>query len=426
VEIASKIKSCFQNLKATKVVITLVCVLGSLQGSSQTVPGYESQSIGDTAVLENRNTYKQVDLPVLLRRLFKTEKEDSLVKKEKKVLLSVLPAIGYAIQTGFTMDVISNNGFQLGDKKNTNLSSVTFQLELSQHLQLSLPFNIVVWTPENKWNFVSDWRYYIYHQLNYGLGGSTPREDKILINYNYLRIHQIAYRRVVRYTYFGLGYNLDYRTNIRQHEPEKMPVNDFTNFGDASTTNSSGFTINGLFDKRKNLISPKKGEHYMNVIYRSNHEELGSSRDWSSLFIDLRTYFKPSKKSANILAFWSYNQFVITGTPSYFDLPSTGWDAYTNFARQYRQGRYVGKSLLYLESEYRFGISKNGFFNGAVFVNGHSVSEWDTNKFKLFIPGIGAGIRLKMNKESDLNLLVSYGIAADGSRGFFFNLGEAF
>lgn len=372
------------------------------------------------------NKVEPVDLPVLLRRLFKTERNDSLPKEEKKVLLSVLPAVGYAIQTGFTADVISNNVFQLGDKKNTNLSSVTFQLELSQHLDLSLPFNIVVWTPENKWNFVSDWRYYIYHQLNYGLGGSTRKEDEILVNYNYLRIHQIAYRRIASYTYFGLGYNLDYHTNIKQKDAEEIPVNDFISFGDPSTTTSSGFTLNGLFDKRKNIVSPKHHEHYANVIYRSNLEKMGSSSDWSSLFIDLRTYIKLSSKNENILAFWSYNQFVLAGTPPFFDLPSTGWDAYTNFARQYRQGRYVGKSLLYLESEYRFGISKNGFFNGAVFVNGHSVSEWTTNTFKHFIPGVGAGIRLKMNKDSNLNLLVSYGIAADGSSGFFFNLGEAF
>ena len=401
-----------------KVVVFILFLLTNLIGYSQVET--------ETKEYSKKDTVESVDLPVLLRRLFNIEKNDSVVKEEKRVLLSILPAVGYAIQTGFTADVISNNMFQLGDKKNTNLSSVTFQIEVSQHLDLSLPFNIVVWTPENKWAFISDWRYYIYHQLNYGLGGSSSVKDKILINYNYLRVHQIAYRRIANFTYFGLGYNLDYHTNIKQQHPEKMPVNDFVNFGDPSKTTSSGFTLNGLFDKRKNSVSPKHGEHYTNIIYRNNLERLGSSSDWSSLFIDLRTYFKLSSKSDNILAFWSYNHFVLSGTPPFFDLPSTGWDAYTNFARQYRQGRYVGKSLLYLESEYRFKISKNGFFNGAVFVNGHSVSEWPSNKFKHFIPGGGARIRLKMNKESNLNLLVSYGIAADGSRGFFFNLGEAF
>ena len=155
-------------------------------------------------------------------------------------------------------------------------------------------------------------------------------------------------------------------------------------------------------------------------------EALGSSSDWNSLFIDLRAYFQPTKNPNNILAFWSYNQFVLGGKVPFFDLPSTGWDAYTNFARQYRQGRYVGKSLLYFESEYRFQITKRQLVNGAIFANMHSVSNWDTNKFNRFIPGGGIGIRLKMNADSDLNLLVSYGIAADGSRGFFFNLGEAF
>lgn len=400
----------YGKLNNFKFIFFTVLLLSASAGFSQT----------------DKDSAEQVDLPVLLHRLFNIEVEDSLEKEENRVILSVLPAIGYTIQTGFTADIISNNVFQLGDKKNTNLSSVTFQIEISQRKQLSLPFNIVVWTPENKWNFVSDWRYYIYHQLNYGLGGSSPIENEIFVNYNYLRIHQTAYRRIVEHTYLGLGYKLDHHTNISQAHVEDLPDNDFSNFGDPTTTTSSGFTINGLFDKRKNLISPKHKEHYANVIYRTNFEKMGSSSDWSSLFIDLRTYFKLSSQSDNILAFWSYNQFVLTGTPPFFDMPSTGWDAYTNFARQYRQGRYVGKSLLYLESEYRFQISKNGFFNGAVFVNGHSVSEWPSNTFKHFIPGAGMGIRLKMNKESNLNLLVSYGVAADGSRGFFFNLGEAF
>lgn len=396
-------------------VFTALCCSSALAGET------------DTTNLAGSDTTKQVDLPILLRRLFKIEHNDSVKKEEKKVLLSILPAIGYTIQTGFTLDIISNNAFQLGDSKNTNLSTVTFQVEFSQRRQLSMPFNIVLWTPENKWNFVSDWRYYIYHQLNYGLGGSTPIEDEIFVNFNYLRLHQIAYRFLGKYTYGGFGYNLDYHTKIRQTHLDGNTVNDFTEYGDSSSTTSSGYTINALLDKRKNSISPRHHEHYANVIYRNNLKTLGSSSNWSSLFVDLRTYFNLSKKNPeNILAFWSYNQFVLSGKAPFFDLPSTGWDAYTNFARQYRQGRYVGQSLLYLESEYRFKISKNGFFNGSVFANAHSVSEYPTNMFKNFIPGAGVSMRLKMNTDSDLNLVVSYGLALDGSQGFFFNLGEAF
>jgi len=399
-----------QCLKSFKLIILTVFFVSSFTGYSQ---------------IEKDST-EQIDLPILLRKLFNVEESDSAKKKEKKVLLSILPAIGYTIQTGFTVDVISNNAFQLGDKENTNLSSVTFQVELSQRKQLSMPFNIVIWSPENKWNFVSDWRFLMYHQLNYGLGGSSLIEDEIFINFNYLRVHQTAYREIAKNTYAGVGYNLDYHTKIRQTHIKDNEVNDFSEYGDPSKTLSSGFTLNGLFDKRKNSISPRHGEHYANVIYKNNFKQIGSSSDWSSLFIDLRTYFKLGKSPDNILAFWSYNQFVLGGTPPFLDLPSTGWDAYTNFARQYRQGRYVGKSLLYLESEYRFKISRNGFFNGSVFANGHSVSEWSNNKFKHFIPGVGCSVRLKMNTDSDLNLVVSYGVAADGSQGFFFNLGEAF
>lgn len=107
-------------------------------------------------------------------------------------------------------------------------------------------------------------------------------------------------------------------------------------------------------------------------------------------------------------------------------LPSTGWDDQYNSGRGYIQGRFRGKDMLYLESEYRFNLTKNGLWGGVVFGNVEHFSSDISRQFNQFIPGYGVGLRLKLNKHSGANLCVDYGFGKNGSQGFFVNLGEVF
>ena len=141
--------------------------------------------------------------------------------------------------------------------------------------------------------------------------------------------------------------------------------------------------------------------------------------------LDLRKYLKLTPNSNNILAFWGIAWFSSNGTP-YLDLPATAEDMYSNSGRGYAEGRYRGNDMLYLESEYRFGISSNGLFGGVVFLNGETLTGLNNSAFQKIAPGTGAGIRIKANKHSDSNICIDYGIGEDGSHGFFVNLGEVF
>ncbi len=369
----------------------------------------------------------QIDLIDVTRHALKLKEiVQSDTVKELPLYVSVLPALGYAIQNGFTAVIISNISFYVGKKRNNNISTISAIAEYTQFNQFLVPINVNIWSAGNKWNFSGDWRYYNYSAFNYGLGGKTPASNGMLVYYDYLRFYQLALRRISNNFLGGIGYNLDYHYVIHEKDPASQPNNDFKKYGSGSQSVSSGISFNLLYDSRKNSNTPLAGEYYANVVYRPNFTFMGSDQNWQALLLDFRTYIAFPAKSKNTLCFWNYNAFTLAGNPPYFDLPSVGWDAYTNAARQFRQGRYAGKNLLYLETEYRFGISKNGLFNAAVFANVQSVSEWPSNRFKYFIPGIGCGLRTKLNKRSNLNLLVSYGIAADGSQGFFFNLGEVF
>jgi hypothetical protein len=155
---------------------------------------------------------------------------------------------------------------------------------------------------------------------------------------------------------------------------------------------------------------------------------MGSDNNWQSLLIELRKYIRFPNNSKNILAFWSYNWLTLgKGRPPYLLLPSTGWDDFYNTGRGYIQGRYRGKDMLYFETEYRFGITKNGLLGGVVFANAESFSREISKQQLAFIaPAAGLGIRIRLNKFSGANLCVDYGFGTDGSRGISVNLGEVF
>ncbi|WP_332369429.1 hypothetical protein [Spirosoma telluris] len=72
-------------------------------------------------------------------------------------------------------------------------------------------------------------------------------------------------------------------------------------------------------------------------------------------------------------------------------------------------------------------LLNNGLLGGVVFANMQTYSDYpNTNQFGKLLPGGGVGLRIKINKHSNLNLAVDYGFGIGGSQGLFLNLGEVF
>lgn len=368
----------------------------------------------------------QKDAIDILKKVFSIKRDtvDSIAVKPGKLLLAVVPAVGYAPQTGATALLAANLSFYVGNPKNTKLSTVVFSQNYSLRNQIMIPIVTNIWTPHNKLNLLGDWRYYKYPTFTYGLGDHTTSSNADLINYNYIKIHQQALKKIAHYFYIGLGYGLDYHFNIRQEGDSSSSNFDQYNKG-ASTTISSGALLNLLYDSRNNINNPDKGNYY-SIKYHPCFMALGSDNNWQSIVGDFRKYIKLTPKGNHILALWSLNWFTFGGKVPFFDLPSTGWDTYSNSGRGYVQGRFRGANMLYLETEYRFNITKNGLFGGVVFANAQSISDWPENKFKAIYPAAGTGVRIKVNKYSKVNFDIDYAIGVGGSHGLYFNLSELF
>jgi hypothetical protein len=168
-------------------------------------------------------------------------------------------------------------------------------------------------------------------------------------------------------------------------------------------------------------------------VFRPNRQALGSTTNTEMLLLEGRAYVHPSRRSANVLAFWSYNALTLKENPPFLDLPSTGWDTSSNLGRGYIQGRFRGKNLLYLESEYRFGLTRSRLLGGVVFANAQAVSEDAqrpdepiAKRYDKVAPAVGAGLRVNLNKVSHTNLGIDYARGIQGSSSLSFNVGEVF
>jgi len=352
-------------------------------------------------------------------------RSDTAVKKPGRVYASVLPAAEYTLQTGFAVDLVGNLAFYTSSEPKENLSNFYLNTTFTQKNQILMPLQGNVWTHGNKYNLINDWRFELFPQDTYGLGSLTKKSDADPIDFQYLRFYTTLLRTIAPDFYLGVGYDVDYFYKVRETSPPPAGGTDFERYGLNSTLRSSGPTLNVLYDGRRNSIDPEPG-YYASLIYRPNFTFLGSDSNWQSLQFDARAYKHFPAGSTNTIAFWTYDVFTLHGNPPYLLLPATASDTYSNMGRGYIQGRFRGKDCVYLESEYRFGILRNGFLGGTVFVNAQSFTEPVNNRFEAINPGWGAGLRIKLNKFSRTNICLDYGFGLHGSGGIFANLGEVF
>jgi len=387
----------------------------------------QTDTTDSAAAIKKNNPSRQRDIFNVLKTLFKKSiaSSDTVGKEKGKLYVAALPGVGYSLSTAYAVTIGANAGIYTADIDSVNLSTFDFNPTYTAKRQIILPFRSNVWTPGNSYNILGDWIYYKYPEKTYGLGGHTLPSAAQQLDYRYILVREAVLKRIYTDIYFGAGYALDYHWDIVDGGLAGGALSDFQRYGETAKSISSGYTLDILYDGRHNPINPTKG-YYASVVFRDNSTVLGSDENWQSLILDLRSYYKAPRGPRNILALWSYDWFVLGGTPPYLDLPASSWDTYANQGRGYVKSRFRGRNLVSLESEYRFGITRDGLIGGVAFVNVQSVSDWPSNAFEVFHPGFGGGIRIKMNKRDDANVAIDYGFGLQGSQGVFVNLGEVF
>jgi hypothetical protein len=350
---------------------------------------------------------------------------DAGLKKDTRKHFSIVPAIGYTLQTGFAGILSGNMAWYTDTAEDTKISSVNTNVTYSQKKQILIPFQINSWTKGNRYNIITDFRFIKYPSVIYGLGGEADPNQGFTINFSGIKVHQTVMKALSHNFYIGAGYYFDKLWNIRPTDSLSDNLKDQLTTKLGTTETASGVVFRFLYDNRLNQINPQQGL-YFNVTYRYSPKAFGSDSTWHSVLIDARKYVQFPKGSGNVLAFWLMQWFVAGGTSPYLLMPSTGWDDNYNTGRGYIQGRYRGNNMTYFETEYRFGITNNGLIGGVAFANLQHFSSDISAAYNTIFPGYGLGLRIKLNKHSGANLCIDYGFGQNGSRGFFVNLGEIF
>ena len=396
-----------------RLLILLISVLFCANMNAQNDESYY--------VYQPNDTVPQIDLIYYFQKIFKFNiSQENL--KNKKVKFSVFPtdsnnSAGRLLVTSF------NATFTLGDAATTNTSTIYFIPYITFSNQFGVEIYPTIWLKNNSWNFVGEYYALSYPDYTWGLGGNSPESNETLVDNDRIRFYQNALKGVLPNFAVGIGYQFDEYYNISVPNDSINNKNYFPELITGKTI-SSGLTLPLVYDSRKNTLNPNNGI-YASFTYRNNLKYLGSTSDWSSIFLDFRKYF-PIKDTRSILALRTFYWSVISGRTPFFDLPSNGSDPGTGTSsRGIQRDRFRSNALLYFEGEYRFNILRNGLLGGVVFTNLTTVSQYETQNFQYWHPAAGFGARVKFNKYTKVNVDLDFGFSKE-YWGFYLNIGEVF
>jgi hypothetical protein len=366
------------------------------------------------------------------------------------LLPAILPAVGYNPAMGALFGAVGTLGMYLGPAATTTISSAQAVALYSTMNQLTLQLTSTVMSSGNEWQLQGDWRFLLFNQKTYGLGtGPQALEaEGLKEDFNLLRLHEFALRRVWGSLYAGLGYRLDRYyaiedVNMDLSAPQPVVGPNYAYslaFGfDPSQYTVSGAAVQLLYDSRDSTLNPYRGLYGL-VAFTVNPTWLGSSRASTGLEAQFRAYVPLSADvPRNLLAFWAYFRGSTSGATPYLALPAIGWDAKNRSGRGYLQGRWRGTQEAYAEAEWRFRITNNGLLGGVVFANASSFASpayaasgpgwtYTSDKVGLFQfirPAGGVGLRFLLNRDSRSNVTLDFAVG-ERSFGVWFNAGEYF
>jgi hypothetical protein len=430
----------FTNNPCVKVIGLLFVLLFMLVGK---IHAQEAFSIAPKPCV-------QTDLQEIVRK-WRHKPPPKKVSKNHSLLL--IPSAGANPSSGFMVGA-AGQYVTREKRKNSLYSFIQGNVFVTTKKQLLFQAKSNIYAKNDRVLLTGDWRFFIFSQNTYGLSTRAPENGTLKRQYdlsgfdvgydslvqpmkfNHLRFYQtISWKIGDKPLYVGAGYHLDFYSKITDDKLDTAN-NLLTSHYLYSTTygfnqrkySVSGISANITGDTRDNQVNARKG-YFFNVNWRLNPHFLGSTNTSTQLNLEWRSFHSMSKTDVRkTLGFWFIGNFSQAGKLPYLALPSLGYDQRGRAGRGYAQGRFRGPNMMYAESEYRFPISKcGGIFSGVAFVN-LTTADNANKTVKLFqniAPGVGAGLRIMVDKLSKSNLQIDVGVGRK-SVGVYIGVAETF
>jgi hypothetical protein len=385
------------------------------------------------------------------------------VATKGKLMLIAVPAVGANPALGAFYGLAATGAMFLGSPDNTSISSLSASVLLTTKGQFIASLRGTIMTPGNGWEILTDIRYSDFSESTYGLGSDNlhPVQESWIVGgsetaglpgaqpmaFQQIRVHVVPMKELIDHLYAGIGIHYDFHEAIKDLSLDLTAANPVitSHYGysilngiNPSNYTTAGASLNVVYDSRDHVVSPYRGT-FIQLSHRFNSKFQGSAADSQWLYAEVRHFVTISKTiPRHVLGFWGIGQFVTSGRVPYLDLPASGYDMRNRIGRGYVSGRFRGPSWVTLESEYRFPITKNGLFGGVLFANVTSTSRdalvyapGNINEPKLGLfesakPAAGFGARIMLNRTGRLNIAMDMAFGQNGSKGFYFAVGETF
>lgn len=369
------------------------------------------------------------------------------------------PSFGVNPVYGVMLGVGATASYYFGDPKTTRASNMLVNFSFTSKGQFINTYRSFVYTKDDEWILIGDWRYLNSAEPTYGLGTGPdsakliqsggeyeyndsiyrgPESQSQLLAFEQFRFYETVFKRIYKSTYLGLGYHLDVYEDIRDNllDLENNVITSHYAYSelmgfDPTQAYLSGVSLNALYDSRDSPIGTYSGT-YGRVSFRVNPTFIGSDQDSTSLVLEGRHFLDLGPKVAgrDVLAGWAIGAFTTTGRLPYLDLPATSYDQFGKSGRGYVQGRFRGEHFLYAELEYRRRLFVLGPipFGGVLFFNLQTagVSQGGVKLFDHIEPGGGAGLRVTLQRATRLSIALDYGVGNYDSQGFYVRMNDTF
>ena len=391
------------------------------------------------AAAQQPDVVDSMDVVDLIRKLRKKDQAPDSSESQapaRESMRAIAPVVGVKPSSGVIVGVAGNVAFYNGDPSTTRISSSVASVTVTTKKQAGIKEQTTMFGSGDRWRYEGDHRFQWTSQETFGLGTSAPDAAEEGIRFDAYRLYQSVYVRMRGNLYAGGGLHFDNHTDVRPDEDGEAQWTDESAYYAYSVANglpvdsqiSAGPGMDVVWDSRDSFINPDRG-YLARASYRAFFDGfLGGDSGWEKVTLDVRTYLPVSADRRHKVAAWAYADLVVDGVAPYFDLPSTGGDAYGRSGRGYAEGRFRGERLAFAELEYRAPLTRNNFLGMVAFVNTTTVSSRQSGEklFDSFATGGGAGLRVLLNKRSKTNLAFDVGFGREGSRGVYLTVQEAF
>ncbi len=335
--------------------------------------------------------------------------------KTKHGFIVPIPLIVYSPETRFGFGLSAQYLFRFKNDSLSNLSSTGATILYTLEKQFIVNPNWDLYIKSNKWRTMGAFVYQKFPEKFYGIGNSASEDDEEKFTAEYILFRNRVTRQIAKNFHLGLQYRLEYAFDF-DTDPEGALHPD--TIPGSSGYLASGAGIAAIFDSRDNSMFPFRGWF---VVF-SNHFYpgwLGSEYEFANFKLDARAYWNPF--TSNVIAAQALFSFH-AGDPPFKMLSLLGG---TETLRGYYMGRYRDNHLMAAQVEWRFPIWWRfigvGFYGVGDVSHDFNDLQWGNLKHS-----IGGGIRFTLDAAERINLRFDAAFGTDGSRGFYFQLGEAF